>query len=657
MQNSCSIILQRIEHAHQAKALMTSAYENLMLWLNEPSLPAWAQESITSLVEEEAWGELNDRFYKHLTFGTGGMRGRTIAKNPTVAERGKLSSQDIPDYAAVGTNCMNDFNIVKASLGLFHYAVMALKVKKPVLVLAYDVRHFSKHFAELTAAVWQESGGLAFVFEEPRSTPQLSFAVRYLRAQVGVMITASHNPPHDNGYKVYFSDGGQVVSPHAEGIMNAFQCVELSDISPFLEVKPSFELVPSEVDTAYLDCVLDGVADKTVFQGSDLKVVFSPLHGTGGVISLPALESLGVATAIVEEQNPMDGRFPSVASPNPEIPEALKKAIQKADQVGADIVLATDPDADRMGVAVRDKGGSMVALSGNSIGAALAAYRIQTYKTKGWLTQENVSRAVLIKTFVTTPLQEAIAKAEGLRVIQTLTGFKWIAAKLQRYEDELCRKFSQETNTALVYSNFSLEQRAKLFLEKSSWFIFGAEESHGYLANDAVRDKDANAAVVMFCELAAALKKEGKTVPEYLDELYLQHGYYDQMSFSICYEGAEGAQKIQKILDSYSTNPPKTVAGLSVKKCLNFKKDTLTDADGDPVPQELFFMLGLENGYTYAVRGSGTEPKIKFYIFGHEAVDTLEKLAVVKHTTATKLNIIKLALEADIKERVALESK
>lgn len=654
MQQSSSII-QKIEKAHTERALLTSTYENLLLWLNEPTLPAWAIEAIASLIEEEAWEELNDRFYKAIAFGTGGMRGRTIAKKITAAEQGNTTALACPEHPAVGTNCMNDFNVVKAGLALFYYTQTAFKVEKPVLVVAYDVRHFSRHFAELTAALWQEAGGTAFVFDDPRSTPQLSFAVRHLKAQAGVMITASHNPSHDNGYKVYFADGGQVVSPHAENIIEAFKNIELADVTPFLGIEANFDLVPPEVDRAYLACVLESVIDQTIFQQTDLKVVFSPLHGTGGVMSLPALEALGVNTVTVEEQVQMDGCFPSVASPNPEMPEALRKAIEKAEQIGADIVLATDPDADRMGAAVRDRDGKMVILSGNSIGSALAAYRIEAYKHKGWLTEANASRAVLIKTFVTTPLQEAIAKAEGIRVVETLTGFKWIAAKLKLYEDQLCEKLFQAGDALLNYDALALEERARLLLDNSSWFIFGGEESYGYLGNDVVRDKDANAATVMFCELAAALKKEGKTVLEYVDALYLKHGYYAETLLNVYYEGAEGAQKIQAILDSYSKNPPKTVAGLRVENCLNFKRDTLQDADGEPVPQELFFMLDLENGYRCAVRGSGTEPKIKFYIFGHETVDTFENLAAVKDNTALKLKAIKLALEVDSEQRAVLE--
>lgn len=652
MQDSSSL-LQKIKQAYEAKALCLSTYDNLTIWLKEPSLPDWAKASLTSLIEESAWEELDDRFYKTLSFGTGGMRGRSIAKKPTAAEQG-TAAQGIPQHPAVGSNCMNDFNVVRATLGLFCYTQISLKVEKPVLVISYDVRHFSSHFAKLSASVWEMAGGKAFVFEGPRSTPQLSFAVRYLKAQVGVMITASHNPSHDNGYKVYFSDGGQVVFPHAEGIIEHVKALQFSDLISFLDAEPSFEFIEPELDQAYLNCVLESVVDKTVFKDSSLKVVFSPLHGTGGVTSLPALAALAIDTSTVEDQSQMDGSFPTVSSPNPEMPEALKKAMEKAEQVGADIVLATDPDADRMGAAVRNKEGKMVLLTGNSIGSVLAAYRIQAYKKKGWITEQNASKAVIIKTFVTTPLQEAIAKAEGLRVVETLTGFKWIAAKLKRYEEQLYEQRSQEGSTLLHYDTLPLEERAKLLLDKSSWFVFGGEESYGYLGNDAVRDKDANAATLMLCELAASLKKEGKTVPEYLDELYLKHGYYAESLLNVYYEGAQGAQKIQAILDAYATNPPKTIAGIRVKQCLNFKQDVLKDADGDTLPQELFFMLDLENGYRYAVRGSGTEPKIKFYIFGHERVDTLENLAAVKTTTAHKLKAIKLALEADSKARATV---
>lgn len=647
-------LLSQIELAYTAKALMPSTYENLLLWLKEPSLPEWAVASISFLVERQAWDEINDRFYKTLAFGTGGMRGRTLGKLISPAEQGSAVAGAVPDHAAVGTNCMNDFNVIRASLGLFRYTKAYCKLENPVLVVSHDVRHFSRHFAELTASVWEKAGGKAFVFDGPRSTPQLSFSVRYLKAQAGVMITASHNPFHDNGYKVYFSDGAQVVFPHAEGIIEAVQAVQLSEISALLDIQPSFKLLSKDLDSAYLKCVLESVIDSSVFEKSDLKVVFSPLHGTGGVISVAALDALGINRIAVPDQDIMDGRFPTVASPNPEMPEALAMAIQQAERTQAHLVLATDPDADRMGAAVADENGKMVLLSGNSIGSLLAAYRIGAYKEKGWLNKDNVSKAALIKTFVTSPLQEAIAKAEGLKLVQTLTGFKWIGAKLRAYEEALKASLHQEGKAAIDYDSLPLKDRAELLLGHSTWFVFGGEESYGYLGNDAVRDKDANAATLMLCELAAALRKQGKTLLQYLDELYLKYGYYTEGLINIYYEGANGALKIKKILDSYASSPPKAIGGIGVKRCLNFRVDSLTDADGDAIPKELFYFVDLENGSRYALRGSGTEPKIKFYLFAHQAVSGSEALSDIQQSTQAQLQALKQALEDDAKHRADL---
>lgn len=651
MHLSLPSLLSKIELAYTSKALMESTYTNVLLYLKEPNFPDWGIRAIAFLVESEAWDDLNDRFYKTLAFGTGGMRGRTIAKYIAPAEQGSAAPGQAPEHAALGTNCMNDCNVIRASLGLFRYTQAYTQLEQPILVVSHDVRHFSRHFAELTASIWEKAGGKAFVFDGPRSTPQLSFSVRHLKAHAGVMITASHNPAHDNGYKVYFSDGGQVVSPHAEGIIKEVSAVALAEIIPLLDMQPSFEVLSKALDKAYLECVLDSVIDRTVFEKSDLKVVFSPLHGTGGIMSVPALETVGLQSIAVPDQDILDGRFPTVVSPNPEMPEALAMAIQQAQTHKAHLVIATDPDADRMGAAVADGRGKMVLLSGNSIGSLLAAYRIRTYKAKGWLNAATAPKAALIKTFVTSPLQEAIAKAEGLKLIQTLTGFKWIGAKLRSYEETLKNALQKEGKAAVDYDSLSLKDRAQLLLKYSTWFVFGGEESYGYLGNDTVRDKDANAATLMLCELAAALRKQGKTLLDYLDELYVTHGYYAEGLVNIYYEGASGALKIQNILDSYASNPPKTIGGIEVKRTINFRVDSLEDADGQAIPKELFYCIDLENGYRYALRGSGTEPKIKFYVFAHESVPNKEALSSIKDRTQAQLQALKKALEDDAKER------
>ena len=347
----------------------------------------------------------------------------------------------------------------------------------------------------------------------------------------------------------------------------------------------------------------------------------------------------------------MDGSFPTVKSPNPEYPEALQIAMDKAQATGADLVLATDPDCDRVGVAVRDDAGQMVLLNGNMIGSILAEYRITKLKEIGVLPPEGTTKAALIKTFVTTPMQAAIAEAHGLKLIQTLTGFKWIGAKLQKYQTELESAILEEEGIALDYNATDLSTRVELLLEYSTYYVFGGEESYGYLASDRVRDKDGNAAVIMICELAAALKQRGWTFTRYLDDLYLRYGYYSESLLNLYYEGAAGASKIETIIKSYREQPPEAIGEFAVAKFTDFGAEAQTDADGDPIPQENLYFLELANGYSYAVRGSGTEPKIKFYCFAREPVPDMAALAAIKADTQCKLDALKNAIETDAHKR------
>ena len=463
-------------------------------------------------------------------------------------------------YAAVGTNVLNDFNIVRATVGLFRYVQSYLqaagRIETPRFVIAHDVRHFSRHFCELAASTWNRLGGQALIFDGPRSTPQLSFAVRHYGATCGAVITASHNPPHDNGFKVYFEDGAQIVSPHAESIVSEVAKIGLDAVPPYLEVQLDGVItLDASADEAYLNVLEEVVLDREVMEEQETKVVFSPIHGTGAVSSLPILRN-GVDVIEVPEQMEPDGRFPTVNSPNPENAEALALAIAKAEATGADLVVATDPDADRMGVAVRDDAGKLVLLTGNQIGTLLAEYRISTLKDAEILPQDGTESAALIKTFVTSPMQEAVAEWHGLKTVNTLTGFKWIGEKLADYEAGMKQALFDKEGMALDYDATEVWTRADLLLDYSTYFVFGGEESYGYLATDKVRDKDANAAAVMICELAAYLKSQEMTFTSMLDALYLQHGYYEEKQINIYYEGAAGSAKIRNILDSYRDQPP-----------------------------------------------------------------------------------------------------
>ena len=649
-------IIKKIEAAGAAGSLLESTVVNLKKWASADFLPSWAGASIVELVENSEWDELNDRFYQNLAFGTGGIRGRTIGSVPAAAETGTLSEMGSPEHAAVGSNVLNDFNLVRATIGLFRYTKQYLKESGsydlPRFVIAHDVRHFSRHFCELAASTWCKLGGQALIFEGPRSTPQLSFAVRQNNATCGAVITASHNPPHDNGFKVYFDDGAQVVSPHAEGIVDLVNLVELSEVPAFLNIdlEPVISLGAAD-DAAYLELLKEMVIDNEVMQKEAPQIVFSPIHGTGAISSVPALKALGVKVIEVPEQMVQDARFPTVQSPNPENAEALAMAIAKANEVGADVVVATDPDADRMGVAVRDRSGEMVLLTGNQIGTIMAEYRISVLKDAEVIPEDGGDNTVLIKTFVTSPMQEAVADWHGLKTINTLTGFKWIGEKLAGYEAQMKARLLEEEGTAVDYDACDIWTRADLLLDYSTYFVFGGEESYGYLATDKLRDKDANAAVIMFCEVAAYLKAQEMTFPEFLDSLYLQHGYYEEKTINIYYEGAAGSQKIKNILESYRSGAPKAFGDVKVSGFTDFGKDEIIDADGQKIPPQDFYFLELSNGYSFAVRGSGTEPKIKFYVFGRSEVLDPEDLIKVKAVAAVEMQSVLAAIEADARVR------
>ncbi|QXD24255.1 phospho-sugar mutase [Opitutia bacterium ISCC 51] len=645
-------LTESIQAAADAGNVLQSTADNVTLWVEGNFLPDWALQSIEELISKEAWEELNDRFYKNIEFGTGGIRGRTIGKVTAAGETGTLSSQGTPEHPAIGSNVLNDFNVIRATIGLYNYNKHYLDSNEifdtPKLVIAHDVRHFSRYFCELAASTWTRLGGIAMIFDGPRSTPHLSFSVRKLGATAGIVITASHNPPHDNGFKAYFTDGAQVVEPHASGIVEQVGLVNLPETAQHLELDMEKVItLPASIDEAYYDSVMDVALDKELFEKSDVKVVFSPIHGTGGIASIPVLQRLGIAVDVVEAQNDFDPNFASVKSPNPENAEALAMSIERAEATGADVVIATDPDCDRMGVAVRDSEGKMQLLTGNQIGSVMAEYRIVQMKERGILPPGGTDRAALVKTFVTTPLQDTIGEAHGLKVINTLTGFKWIGEKIADYEQQLQSQLKEKHGYQIDYDNTDYLTRADLLQQHSTFYVFGGEESYGYLGSDAVRDKDGNAAVVMFVEIASYLKSEGKTFLEYLNTLYSKYGYFFETLGNVYYEGAAGAQKIKNILESYRSDTPKEIGGIAVTEMKDFGVDVFTDADGKTIPKQDFYFLTLANGYKYAVRGSGTEPKIKFYLFGHEEVTDPAELEDKKALTISTIESMKEAILAD----------
>jgi phosphoglucomutase len=641
----------QIAQAVKEGKLLSSAADNLRSWL-QAGLPDWAQASLQELIARGEWGELNDRFYRYLEFGTGGMRGRTIGVKTAAAETGTINAQGSPEHANVGSNLLNDFTLLRAVIGLHRYVSRYLADRrdpaKPRIVIAHDVRHFSRHFCELAASTWTKLGGEALIFDGPRSTPQLSFSVRKFRAHTGVVITASHNPPHDNGFKAYFVDGAQVTPPHDKGIVGEVDKVSLAETKQYLAKDISkVTTLGRAADDEYLAVAAQAVIDTELLRKSGLKVVYTNIHGVGGVSTVPALLHAGVSVKEVPQQAAFDARFPTVKSPNPENAEALALGVALAEAEKLDVVMATDPDADRMGVAVRNQAGRMEFLSGNQVGALLADYRINKYKELGWIPKEGTQSACLVKTFVTTPLQDAIGRGHGVKVINTLTGFKWIAGKMRGYEEKLAAAMGPGFN----YDATPFRERAALLQKHSTFYLFGTEESYGYLPNDSLRDKDGNSACLMFAEVCAWVKSRGLTVPEYLDEIYLRYGFFLEGVINIYYEGASGAAKIKRILDTYRASPPAAFGDTQVTRFQDFGREKFFDADNEQIPAQDLYLVTLSNGYSFAARGSGTEPKMKFYLFASEPVQSAADLPAAKAKTKATLDALKALIEADARKR------
>jgi phosphoglucomutase len=626
--------------------LLESARRNILLLLNRPDCAGWERASVAELASCGKWGELNDRFYQRLEFGTGGLRGRTIGKIVTHAETGK-GTGEVPEFPAAGTNTMNFFNVAITTRGLVSYLLSRFPGEAPRVAISYDTRHFSPAFSSLAAQIVANTGGTAYLFEDVRPTPELSFAVRRLDAQAGIMITASHNPPHDNGYKVYFADGGQIVEPHASAIIEAVRAAQQGQGEAPAGAGQVVK-IGAEMDADYLAAVEETVIRRDLLerQAPNLKVVYTPIHGTGIKAVPQALRAAGVEPLLVEEQATCDGRFPTVKSPNPENREALAMAVDLGRRQGADAVLATDPDCDRMGVAVRNAEGDYEYLNGNEIGSAIAEYRLSQLFASGVLNAANASHAAIIKTFVTTDLMKSIAEAYGVRCIETLTGFKYIGAKLLEYETAAGGRHGASHDG----------WRARL-LEKSTYSVWAAEESYGYLAEDYVRDKDAAGAALAFVELLAYARESGITLPEFLNRIYLKHGYYAARLGTLTYEGESGAAKIAALLESYDSEPPAEWAGRRVIDIRNFGAQDIMDADGKLLPRELMLVFRLAGGASVTTRASGTEPKIKFYFSVSEPVASPDELAAKKTSVGRALDDLWAFTQADAEARLARRAR
>ena len=641
MSASAVDLLSALRTAQVQGQLSAAALGQASGWLQSGALPAAALESLADLVARGAWAELEDRFYKGIAFGTGGMRGRTVGR---VSAANELAADGTPVRAAVGSACLNDVNVLRAALGLWRHVSAAHP--SPRIVIAHDVRHFSRHFAELVASAWSRLGGEAYLFAGARSTPQLSFTVRHLGAHAGVVITASHNPSHDNGFKCCLGHGGQVTPPDDAAIVAEVGKLGPADVAPYLEKDlGGVRTVDAAAEEAYLARVAGIVLEPELMARHAPKVVYTNLHGTGDVTVVPALRRLGLDPHLVHEQLEHDGRFPTVPSPNPESPAAFALALKLAAEVGADLVLATDPDSDRVGVACPQADGAYRLLTGNEVAALLAEFRLSALKDAALIPAAGSPQAVVLKSLVTTPLVAAICARHGARCVETLVGFKWIARKLERWSRQLAEGAGADA------PHLPLRRRAPLALRHASLFVLGAEESYGYLADDAVRDKDANATVVLLCEFAALLRARGRTLLDALDVLHLSHGAYHEDLLNLTFEGAEGAAAIRRIVASWRAQPPREIDGAKVLKVVDYERDEVLDAEGERVPPEEFILAELADGRRVAVRASGTEPKAKFYAFARAAVADADDLPAARARARAAALSLRAWLEADAQRR------
>jgi len=532
------------------------------VWLRAPYDEATIA-AVKELFDTQQYTELTDSFYKDLEFGTGGLRG----------------------IMGVGTNRMNKYTIGRATQGLSNYLLKTYAGQTIKVAISFDSRNNSQSFARLVADVFSANGIQVYLFSELRPTPHLSFAVRHLSCQAGIMLTASHNPKEYNGYKAYWNDGGQLVPPHDKNVIKEVYAIEGPDEIKFTPNEANIHLLGKEMDDAYLNAIEAlTIRPETVARQKDLKIVYSPIHGTGVTLVPPALQRWGfVNVHVVEAQAEPDGNFPTVIYPNPEEEEAMSLAVNAGERIGADVIFATDPDADRVGAAVKNSRGEYQLLNGNQIGSLLVNYVLSAKKEQGDLRPDDY----VVKTIVTTSLIADIAKQYGVTYYDTLTGFKYIG---------------------------------ELITSKNGQgrFLVGGEESYGYLVGELVRDKDAVVSAVFIAEMAAYYKDQGKTLFNALIDLYVQHGYYKEKLISLTKKGKAGAEEIKAMMERLRSNPPQTLGGIDVAEIKDYESSesyNLKTGKREVInlPKSDVLQFITVDGDVISARPSGTEPKIKFY--------------------------------------------
>ncbi|GAB4395461.1 MAG: phospho-sugar mutase [Microscillaceae bacterium] len=576
-------------------ALAPEIAQSVQAWL-EGQYDEATKAEIRRLLEAQEYTALTDAFYKDLEFGTGGLRG----------------------LMGVGRNRMNRYTVGQATQGLANYLLNSFPGKAIKVAIAYDSRNQSPEFARLTAEVFSANGITVYLFTELRPTPELSFAIRALGCQSGVVITASHNPKEYNGYKVYWVDGGQVVPPHDQNIILEVQKVHLEDIR--FEGRPELILpLGAEMDEKYLEQVLTlTVAPEAVQRQKDLKIVFTPIHGTSITLVPTLLARMGFKNVhVVQEQATPDGNFPTVVYPNPEEAEALSIGLAQAQAMNADLLLGTDPDADRVGIALKNHQGQWQLLNGNQTATLLIHHLIEARKQAGKMQ----GHEYIAKTIVTTDLLDAIAQAQGLEVFNTLTGFKYIAEVIRENEG---RKY----------------------------FLGGGEESYGYLAGEFVRDKDAIMACGLIAEMVAYAKDQGKSPFEQLIDIYTQYGFYYEELASLTKKGKAGAEEIQAMMHNFRQNPPKSLGGQAVVQVADYQsremKDLRTgDVQALPLDKSNVLQFFTEDGSKISARPSGTEPKIKFYFSVRAALPQREAFDEVQAALKAKIAALRQDLGID----------
>jgi phosphoglucomutase len=549
------------------------------------------KKQVSHLLENDE-KELVESFYRDLEFGTGGLRG----------------------IMGVGTNRMNIYTVGMATQGLSNYLLQNFSSLKQIKVaVAHDCRNNSRLFAETTAKIFAANGFKVYLFESLRPTPELSFALRELECQSGVVITASHNPKEYNGYKAYWDDGGQVIPPHDKNIIAEVQKIKSVDEIKFDGPDQNIEILGAEFDERYTDMIKGlSLSPDVIAKHKDLKMVYTPIHGTGVELVPMALKKLGFAHVYnVPEQDVVDGDFPTVYSPNPEETAALKMAIEKAEEIDAELVMATDPDADRVGVAVKDNTGKFIILNGNQTAAIITEYMLSQWSKKGKLT----GKEFIVKTIVTTELLIDIAKKYKVDYYDVLTGFKWIAAVIKENEGK-------------------------------KEFICGGEESYGFMVGPSVRDKDAVSACAIVAEAAAWAKEQGKSLFELLQNIHKEYGFYLEDLVSVVKKGKDGAEAIQKMMADFRTTPPKSLGGSKVVKIADYDSSELIDqVNGSKsaidLPKSNVLQFFTEDGSKVSVRPSGTEPKIKFYFGVKAELTNIEAYDEIHSSLKNKIETIK----------------